>query len=126
MLPTMSDFLTQGLTIAFVEFLDVLEVPRVLRDQSSLLQQGEDVHEIELVGVGLDISHELELGNAHERVLDSASVSIQPKKWRKADHLLSSDILSQLLNTLMAQLFVHIDSFKPSWCWLTIRGLFCQ
>lgn len=122
----MSDFLSQGLALAFIEFLNALEAPGVLRDQSTLFEQGEDVVEIEFIGIGLDISHEVGLGNAHKRVLDSVRVSTRPRMGGKANRLLSSDILSQLMDALMAQFLVHIHRFQPSWRWLTIRRSFCK
>lgn len=53
----------------FVEFAEALEARRMLADEGTLLEQSSFVGEVVLGGKGLNVSEELRLGDAGERIL---------------------------------------------------------
>jgi hypothetical protein len=71
MSPSVSDFTTKDLPLAFVELRNMLDGVRALSDKSSFLQEGQDVLEVVLVGEILDILKQCFTRNASKRVADS-------------------------------------------------------
>jgi len=110
-MPLADDLVVKRLLLRLGEARNAHPVGRVLRDQSTLLQEGEDVGQGVLLCELGDIAHESVARNASERVLD-------PGK-RSANLLIMREIADDLEDLLGREVVVQTDVIKTS----TLRGV---
>ena len=80
-MPSASLLVTENVALLLIEFLDIVDMVRILRDKRSLAKKREDVVQGVIPGVVVDVREELALGNTNERVLDPVQISSVATDW---------------------------------------------
>ena len=68
--PSVGNFVPQGHSVTFLQFGNVIDTERVLCDQCTLLQHGQDIRQAMGLRIVLHIYEEVCLGNSDQRILD--------------------------------------------------------